>query len=215
MKRLLVLIIVIVSSAPAAAQSVYKWVDEDGEVHYSQTLPPERVASGHDRLTEDGLLAERIERAPTEQERLELQRKLELERDLAEQQRIRNQQDRLFLASFPTEQDIRRTIDARRRTVESEQQTLESRIEQVRQRFVDAVREAAALERRGEPVPESLSARIGAERTEINLLNDRTSEIRQRLDELDRQLSTDLERHRRITADRNGGSRSDAAGEQG
>ncbi|MCA1778934.1 MAG: DUF4124 domain-containing protein [Xanthomonadaceae bacterium] len=215
MKRLLIVIILSAFPVLAAAQSVYKWVDEDGEVHYSQALPPERAASGHDRLTKDGLLAERVDRAPTGQERLELQRRLELERDQAEQQRIRDQQDRLFLASFPTEQDIQQRVDASREGVERDRRVFESRIDQVRERFADAVRQAAALERRGEPVPEDLSQRIGAARIEIKDLNERIRGLRQRHDDLDQQLSHDLERHRRITADGQDRSRGDPAGDRG
>jgi hypothetical protein len=41
--RSLTALVVLLASADAATQTVYKWVDENGETHYSQTLPPERV----------------------------------------------------------------------------------------------------------------------------------------------------------------------------
>jgi len=199
MKPLLSCLLLISLAAAAAGQTVYKWVDEDGETHYSQTLPPEQVERGHERLTGDGLLAERIERAPTAAERAELQARLEAERDVARQQQLRAQQDRLFLAAFPTEQDVRRAIESRRDTVENERRTVESLIEQNRANFNQLVLEAAGYERRGEPVPDHLARRIQEARTGLAELNGRLEAIDERLDSLDQQLAADLELHLRLT----------------
>ena len=44
--RLTVLSVIVVTAiaAPAAAQALYRWVDEDGVVHYSQFPPPAPAA---------------------------------------------------------------------------------------------------------------------------------------------------------------------------
>ena len=173
------LIILLLLTASAWGQSVYKWVDENGEVHYSQTLPPERAGEAHDRLTNDGLLAERVDRVKTAEELAELKAEQAKRKEQAEQQRIQAQQDRLFLAAFPTEKDVRQSIQSRRETVIAERGSVESLIEQGRARFAARVERAAALERRGEAVPESI--------------------IDARLEALDQELAAELRRHRRLT----------------
>lgn len=40
----------------SAQQKVYRWVDENGEVHYTQSLPPDFQDKGHDVLDKDGLV---------------------------------------------------------------------------------------------------------------------------------------------------------------
>ncbi|MEM7053143.1 MAG: DUF4124 domain-containing protein, partial [Pseudomonadota bacterium] len=117
-------------SAGVAAQTVYKWVDENGEVHYSQTLPPERVAAAHDRLESDGRIAESVSRALTAEERSELQRQLELERSIAERERIRAQQDRLFMAAYPTEEDVRALAQSQADVLQAERKAVSSLLEQ-------------------------------------------------------------------------------------
>ena len=191
MKYLLITIL-LVMCVGALAQDVYKWVDENGEVHYSQTLPPERAGEAHDRLTRDGLVAERVDRVKTADELAELAAQREQERELAEQERIQAQQDRLFLAAYPTEQDVRRTIETRRETVMSERDSVESLIEQSRSRFVATVQQAAELERSGKPVPAYLVERIDEARTGIRDLNRRLREIDERLASLEQELASEL-----------------------
>lgn len=198
MKNLLVTILLMMS-AGALAQDVYKWVDENGEVHYSQTLPPERAGEAHDRLTGDGLVAERVDRVKTADELSALAAQREQEREQAEQERIQAQQDRLFLAAYPTEQDVRRTIQSRRETVMSERDSVESLIEQSRSRFVATVQQAAEFERTGKPVPAYLVERIDNARSGIRELNRRLDEIDERLASLDEELASELARHRRLT----------------
>ncbi|HMB38568.1 MAG TPA: DUF4124 domain-containing protein [Wenzhouxiangellaceae bacterium] len=191
--------ILLMTSAGVLAQDVYKWVDKNGEVHYSQTLPPERAGEAHDRLTRDGLLAERIDRVKTADELAELEVQREQERELAKQERIQAQQDRLFLAAYPTEEDVQRTIETRRETVMSERNSVESLIEQSRSRFIATVQQAAEFERTGKPVPEFLVERIDKSRTGIRELNRRLDEIDKRLASLDDELASELARHRRLT----------------
>jgi len=198
MKKVLQIILLLLA-ASASAQNVYKWVDEDGEVHYSQTLPPERAGQAHDRLTEDGLLAERVDRVKTADELAALKAEQAHKKEEAEQRRIQAQQDRLFLAAFPTEEDVRHSIQSRRDTVMAERDSVESLIEQSRARFAARVERAAALERRGEPVPESIIERIASDREAIRDLNERLDQIDARLAALDEELAAELRRHRRLT----------------
>lgn len=193
------LIILLLLTASAWGQSVYKWVDENGEVHYSQTLPPERAGEAHDRLTNDGLLAERVDRVKTAEELAELKAEQAKRKEQAEQQRIQAQQDRLFLAAFPTEEDVRQAIQSRREAVIAERGSVESLIEQGRARFAARVERAAALERRGEAVPESIIEQIATDRAAIRELNDRLDRIDARLEALDQELAAELRRHRRLT----------------
>lgn len=198
MKNLLISILLMMVSA-AHAQQVYKWVDENGDVHYSQTLPPERAGDAHDRLTSDGLIAERVDRVKTGDELAALKIEQQQQREEAELQKIQAQQDRLFLAAYPTEEDVRRFIENRRETVMAERRAVESLIEQSRARFGGAVEQAAALERRGEPVTEGLVRRITDARDGIRELKDRLAQVDSRLESLDEELAAELERHRRLS----------------
>ena len=48
----------LVTAVCAQAAEVYRWVDENGEVHYSETLPPDFKDKGHDVLNERGIVTD-------------------------------------------------------------------------------------------------------------------------------------------------------------
>lgn len=198
MKFLLFMMLAMLGTG-AHAQQVYKWVDENGEVHYSQTMPPEQIEKAHDRLTDEGLLAERIERVLTAEEQAELDARRASEREAAEQERLQRQRDRLFLATFPKEEDLENSYRSRRENVMAERASIESLLEQARLRFSGWVEQAAELEREGQAVPEHLIDRIGETRQAIQELNRRLDSIGQRLSDLDSQLAAEIARHRQLT----------------
>jgi hypothetical protein len=198
MKRLLFINLLLLAGG-LSAQTVYKWVDENGDVHYSQTLPPEQTEKAHERLTDEGLLAERIDRVMTAEEREQLETAQELEQEEAARVRLQQQQDRLFLATFPTEADLESSFESRRENVLAERRSVESLIDQARSRFSERVEQAAALERQGDPVPEHLVERITESRASLRELNRRLESIDQRLDDLEAERMEELARHRQLT----------------
>jgi hypothetical protein len=109
---------IVVTGHAAAAGKLYRWVDERGEVHYSDRLPPEQVKQEHQEITEQGRLVEEVEKAKTaEQLAAEQRAKDEAAREKAEAERLRQeraQRDRILLDTYVSEQDILR---ARERNV--------------------------------------------------------------------------------------------------
>ena len=200
MKGVVFTIIGLMLTAGAAAQTVYKWVDENGEVHYSQTLPPERVAAAHERLEADGRVAESVSRALTADDRTALAEKLAREQSIAERERIRAQQDRLFLAAYPTEADVRELARSQGEVLQAEREAVISLIEQARERFGQHVNNAAELERRGHPVSDYLRESINNARAQLTDLHERRADLDRRLQNLQEQLVQDIERHRALTA---------------
>lgn len=56
----LLLALGLVYGAPAVAEDVYRWVDENGKVHYGRTLPPEYANKPYDILNDQGVVIERV-----------------------------------------------------------------------------------------------------------------------------------------------------------
>src|SRR5690625_4312597 len=53
----------ILLASTAQAQSVYRWVDDNGEIHYGDSVPTEYKDYGYVRLGPDGTVRERVEPA--------------------------------------------------------------------------------------------------------------------------------------------------------
>jgi len=96
----------------ANAAQLFKWVDEDGNVSYSDKLPPKQVRGASEILNEQGIVISRTEAAKTEEE-LAAARKIqeELEARLAAEKRAKEKQyaeDQVLLLTFSSEEEMDR-----------------------------------------------------------------------------------------------------------
>jgi hypothetical protein len=113
------LLILAVSAANLAHAEFYRWVDDSGTIHYSDSLPPTESQKKQDLLNETGRVVKTIP-APKTIGELEEEQKLAL---LEEQKKkkIENamHRDRVLMAMYLTVEDIELVRDERIETVES------------------------------------------------------------------------------------------------
>ena len=109
-----ILCAVILLGAPALAAGagttpghvVYKWVDEKGETHYGDRIPPEYAAQEHNVMNAQGVEINHLDAQKTpEQLALEDQRKLEAKQS--------EDRDRNLLSAYASVQEIERLRDQR------------------------------------------------------------------------------------------------------
>lgn len=62
------LLFVGISGNVLAKKKLYKWVDEEGQVHYSDRVPADQIKKKHEELSEQGVVLEKIENARTKEE---------------------------------------------------------------------------------------------------------------------------------------------------
>jgi hypothetical protein len=96
----------------AGIAGTFRWVDEDGRVHYSDSVPAEKVRLGYKVYDGEGRQISVVEAAKTESERIEAERQATL---AAEQER----RDRALLATFTSEEDLEVARDERLATLDS------------------------------------------------------------------------------------------------
>lgn len=96
--------------AHSQAAKLYKWVDEDGVVRYSDRLSVEQSKQRHQTLTPDGRIVETTERSLSDAEREEIRRQQEQQkREEEKQARIKAEQehhDRVLMMTFSSEAEI-------------------------------------------------------------------------------------------------------------
>ena len=97
------LLLTVLLTAGIAHAGMYRWVDDSGRVHYSDTLPPTYQKSGAAEMSKQGVVVKRTQS--------EAERRAEAERQ-AEQKRIEQgqqqqaQQDRALTQTYTTEAEI-------------------------------------------------------------------------------------------------------------
>lgn len=91
---------------PAAhAENVYRWVDENGEVHFSRTLPPEYANRPYQVLNQDGVVIERIDDPLAKEEPIKKKVKKGL-KPLFTEDEVRFRSDRMLLLRYNSEEDL-------------------------------------------------------------------------------------------------------------
>ena len=106
-------------SSLANAGALYKWIDEDGRIRYSDRLPAAQAKKKHQQLSTQGMLLSTTEAAKSKDE---LAAKLKLEEDLAAQaelDKVQNKKDRVLLLTFSNEKEIGLAHDDRIEVLDS------------------------------------------------------------------------------------------------
>ena len=119
---MLAALLCVVSSAPMAG-ALYKWVDENGAIRYSDQLPPDQNKKGHQQLNSQGMvLSTRDAARPPEEIAIEAESKRKLEEQQREEARIKSIQDkkdRVLLLSFSSEEELELARENRIQVIDS------------------------------------------------------------------------------------------------
>jgi hypothetical protein len=94
----------------ANAGALYKWIDEDGQIRYSDRLPAAQVKKKHHQLNSQGVVLSTREAAKSEAElaadaaaRLKLEKEEAIQAKLDEEQ---NKKDQVLLLTFSNEKEL-------------------------------------------------------------------------------------------------------------
>ena len=97
-------------ASPASAGTLYKWIDEDGQIRYSDRLPASQVKKKHQQLNNQGMVLNTKEAAKTEAElaaEAAAKRKQEEEQAVeAQRKALQDQKDQVLLLTFSNEEEI-------------------------------------------------------------------------------------------------------------
>lgn len=158
---LILFAMVFVGIADAQQTRLYRWVDEDGKVHFSDRLEPSSGTSDYDRFNASGVRISQPERPRTRQQQRE-----------AEEARRNYHRDQALLTAYPTELALLRAHDEQRAQVEFSLRTSQANLERIQ-------RDIAS---RGDPGPDA-SGDSGVDR-ELAELNRRLEAERKTLEQL-------------------------------
>ncbi|MDH3609954.1 MAG: DUF4124 domain-containing protein [Gammaproteobacteria bacterium] len=113
------LLILVLSTANTVHAEFYRWVDDDGTIHYSDSLPPTESQREQDLLNETGRVVKTIPAPKTIGELEEEQRLAKLEEEKLKKIEKAEHRDRVLMAMYLTVEDIELVRDERIETVES------------------------------------------------------------------------------------------------
>jgi hypothetical protein len=184
--------------ATAAEARLYRWVDDDGAVHYTDTLPPAQVERGHSEMTEKGVVVGITAPAKTLEE---VQREDELKRFRDAADRAKKQQeaaDRVLLRTFRSVDDMVMARDGKLASIDVMVQVTRSNIRRQQDWLRGLRADAANLERTGKPIPQHLSDSIGKTEKSIREAYAAIVDREQQKQEIHASFASDLKRFRQL-----------------
>lgn len=185
-------------AAPSDAQRLYRWVDADGKVHYTDTLPPEAVDSARDELNRSGMTVNRIDRALTPEERAAAEGEAaEREREALARAEI-EKMDAVLLGSYQSEADLKRAYSERFDLLDQSLEAAQVGIRSQEKSLDDLLTHAAGLERAGKPVPATVQASITSARTQVNQQREFLTRRERERESLQQEYDTVLARYRAL-----------------
>ncbi len=185
---------------PAQAR-LYKWVDNNGQVHFGDKVPIEYLVKKHEELNASGDVVKQYHVAETPAQRAE-KRRIEKAKKRAELiQKKKQRRDRVLLDTYTTERDLVMARDSRLDAVDSQTKLSQSIVN-------DSIASVKALNERikriqssGRKVPEDIFLRLKNEQQQIKMHKQVVTQHRKRYQEIEKQFNGYIKRFRVLKAE--------------
>jgi hypothetical protein len=182
---------------------LYRWVDQNGVVHYSDSVPPEFAETDRDILNKQGVAVGSEEGLITAEERAEMER---LEAEAAERRQRQQdaaRRDNMLLETYLTVDDIEDLRDRRLELLESQIKVTELYLANLRKRLATLQVEASHYKPHSDrddaaELPDELALDIARTLSSIQLYEQRLSRTRSDQSEVRASFDRDIVRFKEL-----------------
>jgi hypothetical protein len=185
-------------SPTAEAGKLYRWVDDDGKVHYSDKVPASEAKQARSQLNEHGVEVGHVEAAKTPEERAKA---AELEHLRAEQEKLiakHKEEDRVLLRTFRSEDDIIMSMNGKLTALDVIIQIDHSNSKHTKAKLSELQGIAANQERQGKKVSTKLLAEIDSTRQQLHDIYQNILRREQEKKDTRKKSEADLKRFRTL-----------------
>ena len=201
MKILMMLVLSALVAMPVGAAKLYKWVDEDGKVHYSDKVPPDQIRNEHKELSEHGVVKETVEKDLTDEQKAarieEYKKQRELEAQRQREAAALAAEKNKILMSYSSADQIKRLKQERITALERNISTAKENLVIQEKNHDDLLSRAADKERSGEVVSDVFMDQIKQVKNQIEYqkqyIIDKTAEITATEEKYDSELAKYLQ----------------------
>lgn len=191
----------LISSSFSVQAKMYRWVDEDGQMHFGDKIPPKYVVREHDELNEQGIKIKHREAAKTPEEKAE-EKRLEKEREKAALiVKKKKQRDRVLLDTYTTERDLVLARDSRLDAVGSQIQLAETIISDSNNKIESMEKKITQIRASNREVPLALYDRLDGEKQQVAVQTKVMENHKKRRDEISEQFNGYIERFKVLKAE--------------
>ena len=202
-------LVVAALAAPASA-ATYKWVDDNGVVHYTDKMPPEAVNKGSVELSKQGVPVRKTEPALTPEQRRAREQEAERQAQAKKTHEETARRDRALLASYSSEPEIDLARNRTLATIDTAVQSANAYSEQLSRRRSELMAKKAGYG--DKPVPPALQGELDSLNAEITRQTELIARKKSEAVSVAARYDADKQRWRELTAAR---AAAEAAGKAG
>ncbi len=182
-----------------SAQNVYRWLDEEGKVHYTKTLPPEAAKRPYDVLSASGILIERVT-DPTARHKPAAEEKSDRPEPLYSDAEKQAMADRLLLLKYHSEQEILEAMELEIDHLKYDERLLDATYASVLKTLQSQISLAASSQRSGLEVDATLREDIAHLQERLQSNRKTNQELELRKENIRARFREDLDRYRALVS---------------
>jgi len=167
MRFILFTLSIILLSATTVHARLYKWVDEDGQTHFGDKIPPKYLVKEHEELNQQGITTRHRAAVKTAAEKAEARRLAREKKKAALVERKKRQRDRVLLDTYTTERDLIVARDSRLDAVGSQIRLAETIIADSNKKIEAMDKQIAEIKASNREVPVYLNERMDKEQKQV------------------------------------------------
>lgn len=188
--------------SPFTAQAkLYKWVDEEGQMHFGDRIPPQYLVKEHQELNERGVVLKNRQAAKTVEEKAE-EKRLEKERKRAAlEEKKQKQRDRVLLDTYTTERDLVVARDSRIDAINAQILLADSIIADSNAKVETMEKQVTQIKASNRDIPSDLFKRIVNEKQQVEVQMTVKNNQMKRRDEISTQFNGYIERFNILKAE--------------
>lgn len=159
--------VVLFSCAFSAQAKMYKWVDENGQMHFGDKIPQKYLVKEHEELNERGMKVKHKEAEKNAQEKAEEQHLEQERKKAALEAQKKEKMDRVLLDAYDSENDLIIARDSRLEAVASQIQLSEAIISESNKKIKSMEERVAEIKVSGRTVPDNLYVTLESEKQQV------------------------------------------------
>ncbi len=196
---LILSILFFIFSNLANAGKLYKWVDENGKISFSDKVPPEESKREREELNEEGRTVAVQDAAKTPEEIRQLKKINNLQKTQNELLQRQLAEDAALLKTFRTEEDIDTLAKSKLEMINSHISIANNQSKTLRKQLIIHQKAAANFERAGKAIPDKSLANIKLAEEQFHKKQQEIAEFESQKVQLSQQLSNDKKRFNTVT----------------
>ncbi|MBV8656808.1 MAG: DUF4124 domain-containing protein [Burkholderiales bacterium] len=173
---------------------IYKWVDENGKVQYSDKPPPALTKSGVTQLNQQGVAVKQTEGLLTPEQRAAKEAALAKQREDQQKQDDARRRDKALMNSFSNTKEIDALRDRNVEQLKAAIQADASRREATEKRLEEYNKSADRFTRMKKPIPQDITDAINQRRDELDKLDQDVQQKKQDIETVKEKAEADKKR---------------------